>query len=351
MDSGTSSLQGLAVEAGVAVEQKVIDIVREKAKTAPMRCKRFRLGHIPSDGTLRRGVNGVMSETMFFLYRGQWPSKLEPRLRPSLGGSTWDDTWNNASTMCLPAYTHVPYELKAVLFDDFWSQREEEGADPVEADEDEEEQELTEKKSKKEKKHSKPQKTETPSKKRRSDPASGCEMALPPPPIVSPPSVLAGLSADTDSWEPMFHNDYPSGVWTQIREEWGASGTIVFTPGNGCSAIWSVLTEKPTLLMALNPTHAELMMYFVDSGLAESMQSAGNKLHDPTLVANLKAEDACAKGMRKTKKSKSKKQEKRTKKTNKSKSKKEEKCMVSSTSDSGDGDAVEEGSSSASCSS
>lgn len=290
---------GLAVEAGVSAENLVVNIVKDRAKSGSMRCKRFRLGHITlSGGQMRRGVNGVISETMFFFYRGSWPSKQPAQNRIGLEGTTWDDTWGSVPPVELPQWAEVPYGLKSVIFEDIWGSRDKSSGAADSGAENEDDSEdldpdnvsMTETPSKK-----KSKRRSTPSKKAGKSDSLKRQGGQSPshPVLVSPPDVL--LAALTDektqdgqsSMEQLFHNDYHSTVWLQAVNEWKATGAVIFTPGSGAVGVHAVLAEVPMLLLAINETHAEVLNYFIESGLAHYMQKAGNRLHDPALVDRL----------------------------------------------------------------
>ena len=93
---------GLSVEAGVINEERILKAVQEKARrNGDWRVKRFRLQFQAPDKAYRRGVSGVVTETLFFFYRGNWPNKLVPGPRQFFGGSTWDDAWNDIPPVVL----------------------------------------------------------------------------------------------------------------------------------------------------------------------------------------------------------------------------------------------------------
>lgn len=117
---GKSTRQGsgLMVEAGLLSENMIVSTMRDKTKISGMRVKRFRLQYEGFAGTYKRGISGVISETMFFFYRGSWPSKRTPATRGEFGGSTWDDCWNNVPIMEDLAPFVVPYDLKQCVFEE-----------------------------------------------------------------------------------------------------------------------------------------------------------------------------------------------------------------------------------------
>ena len=117
---GKSARQGsgLMVEAGLLSENLIVSTMRDKTKSSGMRVKRFRLQYEGFAGSIKRGISGVISETMFFFYRGSWPSKRTPAARGEFGGSTWDDCWNNVPIMEDLAQFVVPYDLKQCVFEE-----------------------------------------------------------------------------------------------------------------------------------------------------------------------------------------------------------------------------------------
>ena len=85
---------GVSVEAGLALEDKVLKTIVEKGKgSAPWRVKKLTIKYQgPSDlNKVLRGVGGTLTERIFLFYRGNWPSELVPKLRDNFGGSTWDE--------------------------------------------------------------------------------------------------------------------------------------------------------------------------------------------------------------------------------------------------------------------
>ena len=114
--------------------------------------------------------------------------------------------------------------------------------------------------------------------------------------VIEPSFVAEHGSGGPDSGEagqelePLFLSDYHGSVWAQIVLEWGAKGCILYTPGNGTGACQAVVHEIPTLCLALNPQHAELISYFIDGYLARAIQVhwAGNRLHDAGMSSKIK---------------------------------------------------------------
>ena len=145
---------GVASEAGVSTEQNILKIVTEKHKSGPWRVKKFRGSHSAPAGRMMRGVSGVLTEAVFFFYRGRWPSNIVPGRRNFLGGTTWDDSWNDVPEAS-PENSNAPYVVKQLIFEDCWSsktkeEKGEEGAEP-EDDEGEDQGKKGEKKEEKKK--------------------------------------------------------------------------------------------------------------------------------------------------------------------------------------------------------
>ena len=91
---------GMWVEAGLAVEQQVMDIWKEKntnlkTDAGDLRVKKITMCKqseaIASDLYRLKGIAGSTTETVLFFYRGTWPNKMfsHPRKRSHFGGSTW----------------------------------------------------------------------------------------------------------------------------------------------------------------------------------------------------------------------------------------------------------------------
>lgn len=87
------------------------------------RAKRIRLTH-PERGTLKRGISGVLTETVYYIWRGNWTMKRAVAEREILGGTTWDDGWQSPATAVLEPFTVVPFEAKEAVFDEIWAARE-----------------------------------------------------------------------------------------------------------------------------------------------------------------------------------------------------------------------------------
>jgi len=88
---------------------------------------------------------------------------------------------------------------------------------------------------------------------------------------VQPPEIMGAEDPKAET-EPLFTHGYDDEVWAQIWKEWQAKGAVIFTPGNGDAGVAAVRHEMQTLLLAINPEHAELLAFFVDCATATSMQ-------------------------------------------------------------------------------
>ena len=93
---------------------------------------------------------------------------------------------------------------------------------------------------------------------------------------------------DTKDSEPLFETDYPDEVWNQIVKEFSFRGMVVWTSGNGSCAFAAVKDEVPTLALAMNDTHAELIKLYVDNRIAMEVQTTGSKHHCPDLHRKLR---------------------------------------------------------------
>ena len=228
----------------------------------------------------------------------------------------------------LEDFTLVPYCLKSVVFEDMWSasiqENDTEMISDGEAEEEhavEEEEKAATKKGKKDKKEKRAQKDKT---------KGGQNPRCPRVVHVERPEKLAvAMVANAeDPLEPLFHNEYTPSLWFQAIHEWSADGAIIFTPGSGLVGVEAVQQEVKFLLVCLNETHAELVSFFIDVGLARAIQraAAGNRLHDADLVAKLQLdeeENESNDGMKDKKdKKKEKKKNKKKKKNHKKKDKK-----------------------------
>lgn len=87
------------------------------------RAKRIRLTH-PERGALKRGISGVRTETVYYIWRGNWTTKRAVSERDILGGTTWDDGWQSPATAVVEPFTVVPFEAKEAVFEEIWSARE-----------------------------------------------------------------------------------------------------------------------------------------------------------------------------------------------------------------------------------
>ena len=113
---------GLFVEAGCAVIQSVLQVFADNQIKASgkWRVKSITM-QVPQGQPGGRivGISGSMCETVMFFWRGSWPSRMSPRPRPTLGGSTWDDVWRPADG---PAGAlEVPYSIKEVIMEEAWA--------------------------------------------------------------------------------------------------------------------------------------------------------------------------------------------------------------------------------------
>ena len=282
----------------------------------------------------KRGIGGIVSETCFFFYRGKWPNKLPARSRTGgISGSTWDDTWGGVAMTSPEDFTLVPYCLKSVVFEDIWahSSNKEEDAEGI-SDAEEEHPSLDDQ-GKKDKKEKRAQKDKKGKKEKRAqkDKTQGGQNPRCILHVERPEKLAVAIVASADEpSEPLFHNEYAPSLWFQAIHEWSADGAIIFTPGSGLVGVEAVQQEVKLLLVCLNETHAELVSFFIDMGLARAIQkaSAGNRLHDADLVAKLqldeesegidgkKEKDNDGKKEKKDKKRKHKKDKKTDKKKN-----------------------------------
>ncbi len=115
---------GLLAEAGQGATNQIIELVMKTQTEAagkdlpPWRVKTITFVATPQCGR-SMGVSGNLTETLCYFYRGTWPSKLKPRARSVMGGSTWDDMWIQAAP---PADTpfEVPYVVKELVMENAW---------------------------------------------------------------------------------------------------------------------------------------------------------------------------------------------------------------------------------------
>ena len=140
---------GLTAQAGVTVENAVIEIFRKIEATdtgdagAPKRGRLqlkkvtavFQTGGVKQTAKKVVGVCGATVESIYFIYRGTWPSKLKCATRDHFGGTTWDDQWCGIPTRESSDSTcslRVPYSVKEAVFGNVWlatAQAEEEAAE------------------------------------------------------------------------------------------------------------------------------------------------------------------------------------------------------------------------------
>lgn len=98
-------------------------LLRVERSLQGFRAKRIRLTH-PTGGVLKRGISGILTETVYYIWRGKWPTNRDVEPRDILGGTTWDDTWHAPATGVLESFTMVPCEVKAAVFEEIWAARE-----------------------------------------------------------------------------------------------------------------------------------------------------------------------------------------------------------------------------------
>ena len=56
----------------------------------------------------KKGVSGILSESVYIFYKGSWPSRLPAKARKMFGGSTWDDAWRDVPIHVRDECTQIP---------------------------------------------------------------------------------------------------------------------------------------------------------------------------------------------------------------------------------------------------
>ena len=85
---------GLFMEAGLSAERQVLQAFGIHQNHQNLHFKQFQLCFTGASAAAK-GVSGVLSETMYFFYKGTWPNTLVPMPRETFGGTTWDDIWGS----------------------------------------------------------------------------------------------------------------------------------------------------------------------------------------------------------------------------------------------------------------
>ena len=330
-------------EVGLSMQVAVCKHMTEKSKGA-FRAKHFKMnfqrqpgGKTPPNA---RGVGGTLTETVYFFFKGTWPSKLEHSPRELFGGTVWDDLWSDVPQCGSMEAFSVPATVKRMVFEDVWSAQPAPtaGSQPGEPGEDATDDEGGEagqsasapgpscsapgqkdtKKSKKDAKLKKKDKKPTKEKKntkdakgksgkadakdakkagqkdkkRKNSKKKGAKenstkrnMLSESRAIIAAPALFGDEERSPEDEEVLFSNDYHGSVWSACWREWGAKQGIVFTPGNGMAGVQAVQEEFPLLLLGMNEEHVQLLEYFVDCSVAMALQAAGpgNRLFDKDL--------------------------------------------------------------------
>ena len=333
---------GLQVEAGLSAEQQVLQVFGA-IKDAKWRVKTIRM-YFADTVSGKKGVCGILSESVYFFYKGSWPSRLTAKVRKMFGGTTWDDTWRDVPAYVRDEFCKIPQSLKDDIFEDIRldaapcrseenANLEEEGGDvPNEEDAGQSEKSNTKtrkgrkgkKKKDKKKKNKKdgskpvdpiPSKHAKSTRRRKTE-----ENPLWTTPIELPSDVA--VKGDEHISEPLCHLDYHGQVWQAICEEWDAAGAMVWTIGNATCAKAAVRNELPLLAFSLNESHMSVAKYLVDVDVAKTLEAtpeAKRKIHQV-----LNEDDHSIDSQAQTSK-KAKKEQKRDGKEKKEKKEKEKK--------------------------
>ena len=128
---------GLLTEAGLTNGHEIVNLVKKAAQQdsqggescslPPWRVKSISL-HMEEDSfledrvTQRKGTGGSLTQTLFFFYRGTWPSSLAKEARAWFGGSTWGDVWTKVKAPAVKSMPKIAIAAKRQIFEDAWAQ-------------------------------------------------------------------------------------------------------------------------------------------------------------------------------------------------------------------------------------
>ena len=115
---------GLASEAGLAIENQIIECFKKVSKGPAWRMKRITMVMANPRGRSRGvcGASGSRLEVVFFFFRGVWPSKRKARNRELVSGTTSDDVWMDIPDVAFDSVAQLPYVVKkSILQETAWA--------------------------------------------------------------------------------------------------------------------------------------------------------------------------------------------------------------------------------------
>ena len=202
-----------------------------------------------------KGVSGVLCESMYFFYKGDWAHHFQPLCvrSPSFDKRHgWDSTCREVPVFQHPGEIAIPYKIKERIFADMWKANpgdpEKPGHGLERSAQSKRDETAGTRKSMKSGSERKPDATDL-----------SCSA------IEFPIEVAEG---DCQLLEPLCHMDYAVEVWHLISREWEADGAVLWTFGDGMGACAAIQHAIPTLVFVRNDLHLAIATYMVDTHLA-----------------------------------------------------------------------------------